>query len=513
MKKINKYFAIILFVISLSTQFFVVYEADARPGGGSSYRSRSSGRSYSSGSSSRRTYSSSPRVYSSGGSYTGSAGFETIIITLFVIIIIVSLFKKFTSGYEFQTSSAFVVSGDYQEKAQKRNLSISKSIEELKERDPDFSKILFLDFVNSLYNKFYSFLNQDKVSTLRPFISDSDINKARANYKGKINEIVIGSINIISVNNDNYNDYITVEIDANYTAWSNNTANRFLVIERWKLYRKKDILSQPPDVMRTVACPNCASPTDFTDAGQCNYCKTFINKGDMQWAVESMILIDKEVFETKLSTDMQEEGTNLPTVFDPNLNSYKSVYLQRNGEENWNNFWKSFTDNIVNTYFLAIYKAWSENRLIEVRPLLSDRLYESFSFWIESYKRDGLTNKLENIEIIDVELSKIEVDKYYDSITVRISALNNDYVVDSYGKVVSGSRDIEREYTEYWTFIKKSGLQLNENNTDIKKCPNCSAPASNIGQAGKCEYCGSKISNGDFSWVLAIITQDEVYQG
>ena len=47
----------------------------------------------------------------------------------------------------------------------------------------------------------------------------------------------------------------------------------------------------------------------------------------------------------------------------------------------------------------------------------------------------------------------------------------------------------------------------------MKTCPNCGAPADKMSQGGKCEYCSAKISNGDFSWVLAMITQDEEYKG
>ena len=514
MRKISKYLAILFCLFSLSAQFVFTYEAEARPGGGSSYRSRSgsSGRSYSSGSS--RTYSSGGYY---GGIYTGSSGgggIETIIITVFVIVLIVSIFQKFKGNINIQQQAGFVVSADYEDQLRQRNATVSQKIEELKQRDPNFSKILFLDFTNSLYNKFYNYLNSDKSNNLKPFFRAADINKARESYTGTINEIVVGSINIISISEDTNNDYISVEIEANYTAVNAGRSIRYLTLERWKLFRKKQVLSKDPVVMRTVACPNCSAPSDFTDAGQCNYCKTFINKGEMQWAVENMYEVDKEQFTIKTQrVDVEEEGTDYPTLINSDIAAYKSIYLQRNNISDWQTFWEPFKENIVENYFNHIYKSWSENRLIEVRALLSDRLYESFDFWIYAYKRDGLINKLENISISRIEPADIDIDRFYDSVTVRIYASANDYIQNSNGKIISGSKSKKRNFSEYWTFIKKSGLKLNERNTDLKKCPSCSAPVENIGQAGKCEYCGSKISDGDFSWVLAIITQDEVYQG
>lgn len=519
MKKYIKYFLFIFATLTIVTQLMPIYEAEARPGGGSSYRSggsRSSGGYRSSGG-----FKSSGGYRSSGGGYvviggnSGTSGFFDLIITIIIIIFILNIILKFKGAVNNQTNSAFTIMGDFEDRARSRKVHVSEKIQQLKQYDPDFSKVLFLDFVNSLYNKFYNYLNEDKINTLRPFISESIINEAKMTYSGRINEVVVGSINIVSINSDGFNDYITVDIDANYTLWRDSKKGiRYLIVERWKFFRKKGILSKAPEIMRGVSCPNCAGPTDFTDSGECNYCKTFINKGDMQWAVQNRTELNKEQFTVSFGgTNQQEEGNNLPTVVNDNLEYYLGYYLQRNNIQRLEDFWPTFKENIVKVYFRNIYKSWSENHLIDVRSLLSDRLYESFNFWIYNYKRDGLVNKLENIKIHNIDMADVDLDKYYDSITVRIFASGYDYIQDTNGKVVSGSKNFERRFTEYWTFIKRSGLKIDEAKSDITKCPSCSAPADKIGQAGKCEYCGSKISTGDFSWVLAIITQDEVYEG
>jgi hypothetical protein len=146
-----------------------------------------------------------------------------------------------------------------------------------------------------------------------------------------------------------------------------------------------------------------------------------------------------------------------------------------------------------------------------VRNLLTDRVYESFMFWIKAYQRAGLKNKLENITISNVQFVALDMDKFYESITVRIYASSLDYVEDSAGRVKGGSSKRARSFSEYWTFIRRTGVEKDV--YDFSTCPNCGAPADKMGQAGVCEYCGTKISNGDFSWVLAVITQDEVYSG
>ena len=40
-------------------------------------------------------------------------------------------------------------------------------------------------------------------------------------------------------------------------------------------------------------------------------------------------------------------------------------------------------------------------------------------------------------------------------------------------------------------------------------CPNCGAPTQ-ITSAGKCEYCGSVITTGEYSWVLSNLEREIV---
>jgi hypothetical protein len=60
-------------------------------------------------------------------------------------------------------------------------------------------------------------------------------------------------------------------------------------------------------------------------------------------------------------------------------------------------------------------------------------------FWIKAYQRAGLKNKLENITISNVQFVALDMDKFYESITVRIYASSLDYVEDSAGRVKGGS--------------------------------------------------------------------------
>ena len=85
-----------------------------------------------------------------------------------------------------------------------------------------------------------------------------------------------------------------------------------------------------------------------------------------------------------------------------------------------------------------------------------------------------------------------------------------DYTEDAQGNHVCGSKKKRTQFSEYWTFVRGRGAA--ENTKGDAVCPNCAAEL-NITMAGECEYCGSKLTSGDFDWVLSEIQQDEEYAG
>jgi hypothetical protein len=84
-----------------------------------------------------------------------------------------------------------------------------------------------------------------------------------------------------------------------------------------------------------------------------------------------------------------------------------------------------------------------------------------------------------------------------------------DYTINTGGNVVSGNRSRPRQFTEYWTFIRRRGGKSSDKQND--RCPNCGAQLK-INMAGICDYCAGKVTSGDFDWVLSRIEQDESYQ-
>ncbi len=501
-KNINKSLIIktIIFSTILCLILLLIPElAAARPGGGHSYSGGSSG--------------------GSGGDGIGGLIIYLIMtlppeISIPLIIIIVILY--YISKRKKSQGNVTVASVPTRVNRSNEFQSTEAKIEQLKSSDPNFSKTLFLDFVTSLYYKYYGNYSKAEFASIRPFLAQSIFESAArtpANSR-RFSEIVIGNLKIIALFQSSQYASITVDIDSNYTLTLGGRNTRYIVTERWLFNRKNGVQSQGPESLRDLKCPNCGAASNFSDAGKCEYCDTFIEAGEMQWFVSQINILRQETFSTKgLGHYEQEVGTDYPTIVQPSINNYINRFVGIHKLTDWNSYWNNFTDNVASAYFKEIYKAWNDLKWERVRHLISDRLHESYSFWIKAYKQENLRNRLDNINIQRIDMAAIDVDNYYESFTVRIFASCLDYVEDTSGRLIGGSKKQPRVFSEYWTFIRRTGVENKKTEFSLNNCPNCGAPADKMGQAAVCEYCNSKISTGEFSWVLARIVQDEEYTG
>jgi predicted RNA-binding Zn-ribbon protein involved in translation (DUF1610 family) len=393
--------------------------------------------------------------------------------------------------------------------------TILEQLHQLKQQDPNFSRTLLLDFLQSLYYEYYALRgNVKQINKILPFFEKNIFDKANTD-KGRYEEIVIGHIQLREIQLNNDYTSITLDFISNYTRIISDKKTRYLIEERWLLNRKAGVQSLPPEKMKTVRCPNCGANEGFDSDYICNHCKTIIPRGEMQWFVKKTAILKKEVLSYEPGEYTEEVGIDYPTVSHPQLEELKKQFIQLHQNNDfhltWKNFEAFFKDQIVKAYFLEIYKAWSENNLENIRHLISENLFNNFKFWISLYQEKGVQNKLEKIDIQNIEITSIEIDKYYESITTRIFASCLDYMINKEGKVVAGSKKRLREFTEYWTFVRRISVDKQDSKLLMRQCPSCGAPIESLGQSYVCPYCGALIHTDEFSWILSTISQDEVY--
>jgi hypothetical protein len=303
---------------------------------------------------------------------------------------------------------------------------------------------------------------------------------------------------------------VSLIFESNYTEVTKGDGTpaemSYYVVERWELERKRDVLSPAPAQATALHCPRCGGPLQQDTVGACAYCGTKIDSGEFQWFVRSISLMSKEARGPQLISDVQEVGTDFPSIVQPNFEAIRAEFERTNPQFSWGQFQER-----ARLIFNELQAAWSSMNWERARPHETDNIFQMHQYWIDAYRRQGLRNVVENFAITAIQPVKIQQDAFYQGITLRIWAQGFDYTVDGDGKILSGSNRNLRQWSEYWTFIRNKQAQSSEARTDLN-CPNCGSPLK-VNASGICEFCGGKITSGEFDWVLSKIEQDESYGG
>lgn len=397
----------------------------------------------------------------------------------------------------------------------------SREFAQLRKFDPNFSEIVFTDFCYALYAKAHDARGhgEQALDQFSPYLGEA----ARKSLLGRnpsglkeVKGIIVGGLRVEDVRGLE-TPLVTINLvfETNYTevVGSNGSgANKksgemtYYVRERWQLERKRDVLSPPPKQATALHCPKCGAPLQKDTVGACAFCGTKIESGEFQWYVRGIGLLSSEAKGPLLTSDVPEVGTDLPSVVQPNFRDLRVAFENNHPDFSWGEFQAR-----ARLIFDELQAAWSDQNWERARPHETDNLFQMHQYWINAYKRQRLRNVLDKCQITAQQTVKIKEDQFYNAITLRIGAQGYDYTVDQSGKVVSGSQNKLRYWSEYWTFIRSRNAKPAAARADLN-CPNCGAPLK-VNNSGVCEFCGGKITSGDFDWVLSRIEQDESYAG
>lgn len=391
--------------------------------------------------------------------------------------------------------------------------NIGRAFDQLRRFDPNFSEIIFTDFCYALYGKAHDARGHgaERLDLFSPYLSAparaSLLHRNPPNLK-EVKGIIVGAMTVTDVRGlDTPQIKISVTFESNYTEVIQGAPSEtsYYVSERWELERKRDVLSPPPARATALHCPRCGAPLQKDTVGACAFCLTKIDSGDFQWYVRDVKELSREDRGPLLTGDVPEVGTDLSSVMQPGFDRLRQEFEKNNPAFTWGAF-----ETRASLIFNELQAAWSTLNWERARPHETDNIFQMHQYWIDAYQRQGLRNALDNSKIIAMQPMKIKEDAFYQAITLRIWAEGNDYTVDGSGNVVAGSKKRLRRWSEYWTFIRNRG---SDKPAQTKlNCPNCGAPLK-VSAAGICEFCGGKITSGEFDWVLSLIEQDESYRG
>ncbi|MEC8425742.1 MAG: TIM44-like domain-containing protein, partial [Myxococcota bacterium] len=386
------------------------------------------------------------------------------------------------------------------------------SLEALRRHDANFSMTLFVDFAQLVYVRGRTLAARSDSEGLRAWFSDGATNALRRTSGGTgLEEVIFGATRVEAVRADREWSRLTVFFETNVTATRDGERTQRLLQERWVFRRKTGVLSPGPTGMRVLGCPACGSTLEPTPEGRCPSCGGVRTGGVVQWQVSAVTMLhDRPLTAPDLHLGGGiEPGTRRPSVTDPALGTRLRALINRHPDWSTPAFEKRAVD-----VFHRLQRAWSEQRWETARPYQTDALFQVHRFWMERYRRSGLVNRLADVAALRIQLVKVGQDAWYESITVRIWGRMKDWTERrSDGEIVGGSKTEDRVFTEYWTFIRAVGADQREAEHDLEQCPSCGAPLDQVSMTGVCGYCDTKITGGDFDWILSRIEQDDAYAG
>jgi len=391
-------------------------------------------------------------------------------------------------------------------------------LQRLRHLDPDFSSVLFEDFVFRLYAQAHQARSDpQQLSALAPYVARGarDALAKRHPAAVPVSNVVIGAMKVIRLTvpqvpmnqagDPNYVD-LDLRFESNMTAGGPGHQHTYYVVEDWSISRAVDVRSKPPGAARDFPCPNCAAPFTSADDQRCDYCGEVVATGRFDWLVRYTRLLRNEARPPQVAGSVPERGTSRRSIHNAALGQRWAELRAAD---------PAVTDDALGRRLTLIYSelntAWSALDLRGARPYVSDGLYSYLQYWIDTYRDQGLRNVMERARLLRWERVKLVRDRHFDALTVRFWATGLDYLVNEQtGKVVGGSKTRPREYSEYWTLIRGAGTRGEARNH--RRCPNCGGELK-ISMAGACEFCQAHVTSGEFDWVLSKIEQDESYTG
>lgn len=372
---------------------------------------------------------------------------------------------------------------------------------DLMDRDPSFSEVLLRDLFQLVYLRALALRSGGDAAV--PYLSPPAA-RALASLE-KVDEAVVGGLEIVNIRQDPDRDRAAVVYEANV-----RESGRWMYLrERWIWARERGAQTPSPAAMRLRACPSCGNPMDTDAAGACRSCGTALTDGRLNWVVESVTTLDRR---PQSAPELRrgggvEVGTELPTVLSRDLERRRRELVSRHPGFSWERF-----EQRARAVFLALQSAWSAGEWQRARPLETEPLFHSHNLVLQRYRRAGLRNLADKVRITRFEVVKVDTDAWYESVTVRIGASMLDWTESTDGEVVSGSRDEPKFFTEYWTFVRAARASDAAAKT-LDRCPSCGAPLDKVDFGGVCGYCETNIVGGEQDWVLSQIVQDELYAG
>jgi ribosomal protein L37AE/L43A len=197
---------------------------------------------------------------------------------------------------------------------------------------------------------------------------------------------------------------------------------------------------------------------------------------------------------------------------------HRTVEIERIIKGHDPNFSSSDFLSFVKRVYIDIQTAWCKRDLAPVRLLLHDNLFDATVRQIQAKIDQGVVYHYESMVVNTAYLTSYARDKQYEYLTVYLNARMIDWQEDERtGAILRGDKTTRWDLRYKMKFMRSVGILTKEAASGVTdhNCPNCDAPLEMV-SSGKCSYCGSVVTTGQYSWVLSdfgTIRNDTVDEG
>ncbi len=249
---------------------------------------------------------------SSGGGYypisNGSGNsndISGIVIVIIIIIVIVMLSRKRGKGLPSMTTGMETPSSPAH--SSQTPAEIKTGLEALKKMDPKFDQQKFKTHTKKVFMAVQDGWTKQDQSVCRAFMAEDvyqshqmQIDNMKSNkVRNVLENIVVGSTEIVRVDQGDEFDKIAVKVRASMKDYKVSTENGKLVegtkaqtppfTEYWIFIRKAGLKTKVKDGIFDRKCPNCGAPIQVSVSGECKYCDANVVNGDYDWVLSEIV--------------------------------------------------------------------------------------------------------------------------------------------------------------------------------------------------------------------------------
>lgn len=161
----------------------------------------------------------------------------------------------------------------------------------------------------------------------------------------------------------------------------------------------------------------------------------------------------------------------------------------------------------VREMFIEIHKAAAARDLRPVASFIEPKLLTQIDAHIHG--ETDATRVLQPSELEPVRIAAMSVDRRdgYDIVYVLVQARGPaDAADDIVENPDADGPDAVATFREYWTLVRAAGAK-SQADWSLHTCPNCGAPI-NTEDRVKCSYCGVRMADPAYDWVVRKIVAD-----